>query len=263
MCLRSLSLRLLRHLVPDIWKTAAVIPIYKNGDRASALQYRPVSLTCLPCKLTEEFAVDALTNHLNSNDIQSHSQFGFRPGRSVTDQLLLAYDMVTRSYDQGDVVDVLLLDFSKAFDKVSHPVLFTKLYELGVRRRLLEWIMSFLRDRKFFVSVQGKHSSLRNVVSGVPQGSLLGPVLFLIFINHLCHDLESHAFLFADDLKLVSKPGSLRSSGNNLLQEELNRVCSRASSWGLPFNEEKCIALRFRRETQANLQAGPPMNYLN
>ena len=124
-------------------------------------------------------------------------------------------------------MDVLLLDFSKAFDKVSHEVLFTKLYEIGVRGNFLNWIKSFLKGRKFYVSVQGEHSFRRNVTSGVPQGSLLGPVLFLIFINHLCHDLSSAAFLFADDLKLISKSGSSRLMGSVTLQHELNHGCVR------------------------------------
>ena len=244
--------------LPNVWKTAAVIPIHKGGDRNSALKYRPVSLTCLPCKVSEEFVVDALTEHLEENEILSNVQFGFRPGRSVTDQLLLAYDMVTRGYDQGDMVNVILLDFAKAFDKVSHDILLEKLFQLGIRGALLGWIRSFLSDRKFYVSVHGSHSSLRDVTSGVPQGSLLGPVLFLVFINHLCHDLNSAAFLFADDLKLISRTGKTRCDGITLLQQDLNIVNARAKSWGLPFNTEKCVSLRFCRKTSANLDATPP-----
>ena len=201
--------------------------------------------------------------HLEDNDILSNSQFGFRPGRSVSDQLLLAYDTVTRGYDQGDIVDVLLLDFAKAFDKVSHEILLMKLFQLGIRGTLLNWIRSFLNERKFYVTVQGSNSTLRNVSSGVPQGSLLGPVLFLVFINHLCHDLESAAFLFADDVKLVARTGGTRCAGATQLQRDLDKVNDRAKSWGLPFNEQKCICIRFCRKTVGNLNAGPPRYFLN
>ena len=208
--------------------------------------------------------MDILLDHFTRNGILDDAQFGFRSGRSVSDQLLLAYNLVTKRYDDGLIPDFVLLDFSKAFDKVSHSVLFEKLYLLGIRGRLLDWIKDFLTGRKFRVVVDDGHSKAfstwRNVTSGVPQGSLLGPILFLVFINFLCHDIRSTAFMFADDLKLIGT--SMDGSQTTNLQVDLDTISARASSWGLPFNVAKCSVMRFSRRKTDNLALPPPAYHL-
>lgn len=139
------------------------------------------------------------------NQILSDNQFRFIQGRTVDDQLLLVYDEVSRWLDSGFVVDVVLFDFSKAFDVVSHAVLIEKLKLLGVGNPLLDWLSDFLIGRMMSVSVSGINGSLKVVSSGVPQGSVLGPILFLVYINHLPSYIRTKCKLFADDLKLYMR----------------------------------------------------------
>jgi hypothetical protein len=135
--------------------------------------------------------VDHLYTYLEENELLSYKQFGFRRGRTVEDQLLLTYGEVAAWVDSGFVVDVVLFDFSKAFDVVEHDVLILKLQSIGVGGALLKWIADFLRGRVMSVAVSGSCSASRPVQSGVPQGSVLGPLLFLIYVNYLPHSVVS------------------------------------------------------------------------
>ena len=143
-----------------------------------------------------------LSAYLEANSLLSDSQFGFRHGRSTEDQLLLTYHEISSNLDSLLTTDLLLFDFSKAFDMVNHQVLITKLTSIGINSSLTQWIKAFLTDRSFQVIVSGKSSSQHPVSSGVPQGSVLGPILFLVYINHITHSLTCSYKIFADDLKL-------------------------------------------------------------
>ena len=253
---------LLEGEVPMAWKKSLAVPIFKKGSRYDPLNYRPVSVTSVPCKLMEKIIVENMQNYLESNLVLSHHQFGFRPGRSTMEQLLLVYEEAAACVDKGDVMDVVVLDFSKAFDVVCHQVMLRKLECIGIDGQLLRWIESFLSDRTMQVCVKGELSSQKAVLSGVPQGSVLGPLLFLIYINHIGTNLIGNNKIFADDLKLYScvAQGSLAagsSSGTGRLQEDIDSVYETSISWGLGLNREKCADLRFCR----NFRDRPPPVY--
>ena len=237
-------------IVPNSWKSSNIIPIYKKGSPADPLNYRPISLTSVCSKTLERIVVSSINDYIDQHHILSDLQFGFRSGRSVQDQLVLTYDYVTLQYDIGRIVDLILFDFKKAFDLVPHSTLLNKLRLLGFGPPLLDWIGSFLIDREMRVVVSGVSSSSRLVSSGVPQGSVIGPLLFNLFINHIIHGLSSRANLFADDLKLfLSSPRDSGSYLDNMsvLQDDINKLQSRAESWGLIFSAHKCSHLRFVR----------------
>jgi hypothetical protein len=226
--------------VPMEWKTANVTPIFKKGTRSEPGNYRPVSLTSVCCKLLESILRDELMKHLTANCLLNPSQHGFMPGKSCTTNLLEFMEKMTSVIDAGQPFDVVFLDFAKAFDKVPRERLLEKLRAHGVRGRALNWIRNWLTGRKQRVVLNGKYSSWADVLSGVPQGSVLGPILFLIFIN----DLDFAALLidilrkFADDTKLGQTVTTLEE--RELLQQALDSLCRWAEEWGMEFNIKKC-----------------------
>ena len=232
---------------PNEWKSANVTPIHKKGDRTDPSNYRPVSLTSQVCKVLESIIVEKVTKHLTDNDLLNDAQHGFRAGRSCLTNLLETLEQWTEIIDEGDAIDVAYLDFRKAFDLVSHEHLIYKLSKYGIKGKLLEWIKDFLKDRTQRVVIRGTASSPRKVTSGVPQGSVLGPLLFLIFINDLPLGLLSALSLFADDSKLFSRivrnknrmKNNIR-NGNVTLQNDLNAVLEWANKWKMEFNVDKC-----------------------
>ena len=251
--------------LPRDWKKSNIIPLFKKGSRHTPLNYRPISLTSVCCKTMERILGAALYDHLVTNQILSDDQYGFVRGRTVDDQLLLVYDEVSSWVDSGFVVDVVLFDFSKAFDVVSHTVLIEKLKSLGVGNPLLGWLSDFLVGRIMSVSVSGVGSALKLVISGVPQGSVLGPILFLIFINYLPSHIRSRCKLFADDLKIYMKlrHDSVLGLAQDLssVQRDIDQVQRVAESWGLNFNETKCATLRFQRGTVDWADVGSLQHY--
>ena len=246
--------------VPSVWKRSIVHPLYKKGPRYNPLNYRPISITSVCCKTLERIIVSHLNEYLDTNLIISEKQFGFRRGKSTIDQLILTYDEITKFYDEGYVVDLGLLDFEKVFDVVNHETLLDKLFEIGILPPVLFWIKDFLVGRIMNVLVDGVLSADRSVLSGVPQGSVLGPILFLIFINHICSTLQCYYVIFADDLKLYVKL-RLRSDLQNidmaLFQHDLDLINKVAKSWGLSFNLDKCVILRFMRGNSSILNDTP------
>ena len=237
--------------LPHSWKSSTVVPIFKSGSRYDALNYRPVSLTSVCCKSLERIIVDNLYDYFHDNNLFCSDQYGFRRGHTVEDQLLSTYDDVSVWLDRGFVVDVVLFDFKKAFDVVCHPILIEKLRLLGVGGTILNWIADFLHQRSMRVSIAGVCSSSKVVTSGVPQGSVLGPLLFLVYVNHLPSFLTAKCKFFADDLKIY-----LKVRHENVLdmaldlsscQHDINNIVAVAESWGLHLNRNKCNVIRFGR----------------
>lgn len=235
--------------LPKEWKRSNIVPIFKKGSRYSPLNYRPISLTSICCKTLERFITEALYNFLDMNNLFSDHQYGFRHGRTVDDQLLLVYDNVTAWLDAGYIVDVVLFDFSKAFDIVSHPILIDKLKLLGIKGPLLSWIADFLQGRTMHVTISGCTSAPKEVLSGVPQGSVLGPLLFLVYINFLPSYIHSNCKIFADDMKMYLKlrQDSSLATYSDIIQRDIETVYKVANSWGLRFNTDKCAVLRCQR----------------
>lgn len=227
--------------LPDDWKLQYVSPIYKKGQRSRAENYRPISLTCIICKILESLVRSELLAHLQTNKVLSKRQYGFINGRSTTLQLLHFLDTCMHSIVQGNVVDTIYFDFKKAFDMVPHKRLIAKLESYGIKGKLLKWIEEFLTGRQQYVVVNGEKSSPGCVTSGIPQGTVLGPLLFVIYINDILENLTSGGFLFADDTKIFKSVTSKEDSLN--LQADIDALVKWSEIWGMEFNREKCHVL--------------------
>ena len=192
-------------LIPQQWKKSHVSPIYKNGHRMQPNNYRPVSLTSIICKLLEKIVRQAVMEHLIDNGLINDNQHGFVPGSSCITQLLVALDHWTDILDNHGALDAIYLDFAKAFDKVPHERLLLKVENHGIKGNALKWIRDFLSNRQQRVVINGTHSVWAPVTSGIPQGSVLGPLLFVIFVNDMPDVVKSFLYMFADDAKLFTK----------------------------------------------------------
>ena len=209
--------------VAEIFKHQTIVPIYKKGDRGQPSNYRPVSLTSHLAKLFERVVRKEMVTFIEGNGLLSQSQHGFRHGRSCMTQLVEHLDAVLGDLELGYNADVMLLDMAKAFDKVSHQKLLEKLNKFGIGGKLLNWIESFLVGRSQSVVVQGVMSTSAEVKSGVPQGTVLAPLLFLLYVDDLASVLKHSSIrLFADDAKVHK---TIQTEGDRkLLLEDLGRI---------------------------------------
>jgi len=231
---------------PDDWKCANVTPIYKKGAKGDPGNYRPVSLTSVACKLFESLVRDAIITHLDVNNLISDEQHGFVSGKSCATNLVEFYDKITLALDGNKAADVVFLDFAKAFDKVPHKPLMNKLRAYGIRGKVADWIEDWLHKRKMRVVINGHKSEWHPVLSGVPQGSVLGPILFVIYINDIGRELRGSFFnLFADDTKLGKD--LVTAEDTQELQEAIDGAARWSARWKMPFNVSKCKVMHIGR----------------
>jgi len=186
-----------------------------------------------------------IVHHLESNMLINNYQHGFRKGSSCLTNLLTFLDKVVGCLDTGDDVDVVFLDFAKAFDKVPHQRLILKLESHGITGKLLSWITNWLTNRKQRVCINGIKSSWIWVLSGVPQGSVLGPILFLIYINDLDSGIKNWILKFADDTRIF---GAIKNTDDQcMMQKDLNTLLQWTKEWQMLFNVEKCKVMHLGR----------------
>ena len=232
-------------ILPSDWLQGNVIPIYKKGDPTVPANYRPISLTSVCCKVMEHVIYHSIMSHLEQNNILNPLQHGFRSGHSCITQLLTMIEELAKSLDDRKQVDVLFLDFAKAFDTVPHQRLLLNLQSYGITGRTHHWVTQWLTKRTQRVVINGTESDYVHVISGVPQGTVLGPLMFLLYINDISENISSSIRLFADDCIVF------RSISNNddttLLQKDLDEISNWAHVWQMKFNVSKCVLLRVTR----------------
>ena len=229
--------------LPTEWKRANVAAIFKKGSKSQPKNYRPVSLTAVLCKVLESILRDAIIDHMKKNNLFSDKQFGFIGGRSTMLQLLKVLDIWTEILDQGGTIDTIYCDFMKAFDKVPHHRLLFKVEQYGIRGNILGWIKDFLSNRTQEIIINENRSKPANVTSGIPQGSVLGPILFVLYINDLPEvvDKDTFIFLFADDTKAFRQ---IKTQQDNVqLQKDIDNMVAWSNIWLLKFHPEKCIMM--------------------
>ena len=225
-------------IIPTAYKKQSIVPIYKKGNRDNPANYRPVSLTSHIIKVFERVIRSKMVEYLETNKLLNKNQHGFRKGRNCLSQLLDHYDELLNTVSNSSNADVIYLDYSKAFDKVDHHILLQKLERIGITGKLYRWLECFLTDRVQQVIVDGVSSSFAIVISGVPQGTVLGPLLFIIFVDDMS-EVVKHSILklFADDSKLSK---AIRSMLDQiLLQEDVNAILLWAKDNNMELNEEK------------------------
>ena len=224
--------------VPPDWKLANVSPIFKKGKKSSVSNYRPVSLTVNLCKVFESILRDKMIEHLQKHSLIKSSQHGFVRNRSCLTNLLVFMEEVTNYIDRGYPLDVIYSDFQKAFDKVPHKRLLMKLAAHGIAGNVLKWIEDWLSNRKQRVVLNGCFSEWRDVISGVPQGSVLGPLLFIIYINDIDDCVAGKILKFADDTKIYHTVYSDEDVSD--LQSDLCNLVEWSNEWQMLFNADKC-----------------------
>ena len=237
--------------VPADWKRANITPIYKKGSKGQPGNYRPVSLTSVLCKVMESIIRDSIVAHLSTNDLIRNSQHGFMSGRSCLTNLLEYLEAMTKLLDSGRSVDIVYLDFAKAFDKVPINRLIAKCRGLGITGRLLSWINEWLSNREQRVVLNGECSDWQPVRSGVPQGSVLGPTLFLIYINDIDTAVDFTGSVlkkFADDTKWAMVIES--EEDRSRFQLGLDNLMGWSKDWQMLFNVSKCHVIHAGRGNQ-------------
>ena len=253
-------------LVPTEWKQGVVTAIYKKGEKCLPANYRAITLTSVICKLLEEFITEYIKQHLITSNRNDKSQHGFTSKKSTVTNLIAALNIWTESLSHGLPVDIIYLDFEKAFDKVPHERLLSQLTRYGVTGNLHSWIRDYLHNRTQKVRVNGSFSSTAPVLSGVPQGSVLGPALFLVFVADASQIIKNFISLYADDTKLFSYILDASCAANlhtaESLQLDLNSLAVWCDDMLMSYNIEKCHSLHLGKHNHRTTYVLPKMSNL-
>ena len=233
---------------PTEWKNANITPIHKKEDKQIKSNYRPVSL--LPClsKVFERIVFKILYQYCLINNLLTERNSGFKPLDSTVNQLIHITHHIYKALDKGHDVCMIFLDVSRAFDKVWYDGLLFKLQRLGIEGPLLDWFRSYLQNRKQRVVINGQNSDWKSPLAGVPQGSILGPLLFLIYINDIVDDVESMIYLFADDTS-ITEPITHPDHTFEKLNRDLTRLADWATQWLVTFNASKTVYMVISKKT--------------
>ena len=244
-------------IFPEVWKTAQVTALYKKGDPTECNNYRPISL--LPClsKVFEKVLFDGIFTFLKAHQLLNPRQSGFIPGDSTVNQLISVCHNISCHLDKGEEMVGVFLDLTKAFDRVWHAGLLKKLEQIGIRGLLFQIIKSYLTNRKQFVVVNGCKSVSKELYAGVPQGSVLGPLLFLVYINDISKDMSNSPFLYADDTSLFCPilNGDIDSTVQ-CINSDLEKIELWCKKWLVSISETKTVAMLFSRNRHpSNIQS--------
>lgn len=234
---------------PKKFKSTRVTPIHKKDDKTIVNNYRPISLLNCIAKLYEFVLYDKIYEHVKN--IISPKQHGFFRHRSIETNLATYVNKIQLAFEAGEQVDTIYTDFAKAFDKVNHDILLSKLLLFGLSDHLVNIISSYLINRMQFISYYGTNSKPFLATSGVPQGSNLGPLLFLIFVNDLPQKISTDCLLYADDLKLFKQIDNINDSLQ--LQKDIDIICDWSVQNKLPFNVNKCSIMTYSRAKNPKL----------
>ena len=230
--------------IPKEWSLTNICPLFKKSDRSLACDYCPVSLTCVPCKLLGHIVCSNIMAHLDEYKLLSDRQHAFRKGHSCETQLTTVINDWAKILDNSGQVDTFILDFQKAFDTTPHELLKSKLFSYGIGGKILKWIDFFLCFRQ--QRVNGVKCNWAPVLSGVPQGTVLGPLLFSLYINDISSDTESEIRLFADDCVCYREIKDEKETMK--LQSDIDRLGSWARKWGMRFQPVKCNIVQLTRK---------------
>ena len=249
--------------IPMDWKKSNVTPIPKKGKKTLPESYRPISLTSIICKILESIICEKITDFVEENKLITKNQHGFRRNRSCSTNLLEFYGNVYGEFDEGKAIDIIYLDFKKAFDRVNHDLLITKIRKIGITGKINQWIENWLKNRKQRVIINGETSEWADVTSGVVQGSVMGPNLYVLYSSDLDSDITCKISTFADDTKIGNRADNETNALK--LQNDLDKVVSWANKWEMEFNLDKCKVMHVGVKNVKNkyMMLGKQLNITN